>query len=168
MTSTTEHSHPSLEILAWAINTKTNTLTTMSSESRARCQKLLWRICISFSKTLWVTPDQSLDFWFVPPETTEGDDVPLKAFATYLVIWVQVLSIPPNTVEHIPSIPVWAAMGLGYLIIPIVTKHLLCWWLFPRKNVKAIARLLTQLEGPAPMHHNIFNPWNSRRRVTSC
>jgi antibiotic biosynthesis monooxygenase (ABM) superfamily enzyme len=126
----------------------------MDSEDRFQ---MLEKTC-DFEDEPIVTSYHSLEYWFVPPETEQQQaeqqkppampSRPKMVFVTFLVIWFQVLFVTPYTIGFIPNLPPWAAQGLGtllivvlttYLFMPIATKYVFRWWLFPTKQQQTIA-----------------------------
>lgn len=99
----------------------------------------------------------SLEYWFVGNESNKDDDETPAAHlrnkppsrekmatVTFLVIWGQSQALGP-LVARIPNLPAWFAQALTvflivalttYIIMPIVTKYILHWWLFPDPNKK--------------------------------
>lgn len=84
----------------------------------------------------------SLEYLFLPHEAQPNVKPPSRhkmAFVTFLVIWLQVHFIPVN-MNKIPKVPDLLLEALTtalivvlttYLVMPIVTKYILHWWLFP-------------------------------------
>jgi antibiotic biosynthesis monooxygenase (ABM) superfamily enzyme len=102
----------------------------------------------TFEQEPLLTSYHSLEYWFVSGEENAAAG-PVKppsrekmAFVTFLVIWLQAHYIPPN-IGKIPGIPSLLAEAMSifiivllttYVIMPIVTKYILRWWLFPDPN----------------------------------
>lgn len=103
----------------------------------------------TFEREPLLTSYHSLEYWFVSGNEEDAATGPVKppsrekmAFVTFLVIWLQAHFIPPN-VGKIPGIPFLLAEAISifiivflttYIIMPIVTKYILRWWLFPNPN----------------------------------
>jgi antibiotic biosynthesis monooxygenase (ABM) superfamily enzyme len=114
----------------------------MDSEERAQ---MLERTCV-FGEEPIVTTYHSLEYWFVgskgEPSTSLAKKPPSRekmALVTFLVIWANVHFLVP-LVGKIPKLPPLALEALStaiivilttYLWMPIVTKYILYWWLFP-------------------------------------
>ena len=96
----------------------------------------------------------SLEYWFVSEDDNNnyrnGKKDSSTAVAppkwkmvivTFLVIWLQSRYVA-SQYNRIPNIPAWFALGIGvltvvilttYIVMPIVTKYILFWFLFPSK-----------------------------------
>ncbi|KAL3938680.1 MAG: hypothetical protein SGBAC_006453 [Bacillariaceae sp.] len=92
------------------------------------------------------TSYHSLEYWFVPDQT-DGAPVPVApskekmVVVTFLLIWLQVhflgpafgsLDIAPLLAEALTVLTV--VILTTYFLMPIATKYLLSWWLFPNPN----------------------------------
>ncbi|CAJ1947345.1 unnamed protein product [Cylindrotheca closterium] len=93
------------------------------------------------------TSYHSLEYWFVQDQTDVGKPAPAPpskqkmVVVTFLLIWLQVhflgpafggLDIPPLLAEALTVITV--VILTTYISMPITTKYLLHWWLFPNPN----------------------------------
>ena len=130
----------------------------MDSEER---QRMLRKTC-DFEEAPIELSFHSLEYWFVPPEDNDGGttnigpgmdprlsmtNTPTRppprwkmVIVTFLLIWFQAHFLGP-WIGRIPNISPLAAealtiftivLGTTYLWMPLVTKHLLHWWLFPQ------------------------------------
>lgn len=99
----------------------------------------------------------SLEYWFQADNGQQQQQQPSEhkmAVIIFFVIWIQVHFIAIN-IGKIPDIPPLVAEAGGvaiitiltsYIFLPIITKYLLHWWLFPKRKQKQRRRFQARQE----------------------
>jgi hypothetical protein len=109
----------------------------------------------AFSEEPMKVSYHSLEYWFhVSDGNKNGGGPPPRAkmaVVTFLVIWLQSRYLTQNTIMRWQSLSPTGKQALSvmlivlmttYVIMPVVTKYVLNWWLFPREDQPTWVQLL--------------------------